>query len=162
MSRFELFGGQKDKRLTAVLSFESPGIKGKFRVYDYVNYSQVNMKKITTVFEYSNPKKRFSQFSITPKGSFSRFRELFIVPEMLFATTPEFNRRYEINAEDREMIKIDLNEYFLDYVGDEPNWTYEGYHHYIIGYQPGKVIPVSSIEQEIERFVKMCGCLEHS
>ena len=151
MLPFEVFKGKRDKRRIATLTITSPRLKGKFRIYDYIYFGDFG-EKATTILEYYDPKLKLTPFSIRPKSKLASVKEIFITPEMLFATTPEFNERYEIITNDQEAIKLDLNEEFLDEVGDVPGWVYEGNANFLITYQQGKRIPSTSITAEYEHF----------
>ncbi|MEM1322700.1 MAG: hypothetical protein AAGG75_20715 [Bacteroidota bacterium] len=152
---FELFKGKQGKRLLGVMAMKSKVVEGTFRIYDYLYFGNIKRSR-TTVFEFTSKALALSRFSIKPKSTLSSVKELFITSPPLFATTPEFNERYEIHPQDREAIKIDLNEDFLDHVGDFPDWTYEGYENALIAYQPGKSLSVEGLKKEKERFETMC------
>jgi len=152
---FEIFKGKRDKRRIATLKISSPRLNGRFRIYDYLYFGDFG-EKATTVLEYYDPKLRLTPFSIRPKSTLASVKEIFVSPEMLFATTPEFNERYQIVTDDREGIKLDLNEEFLDEVGDVPGWIYEGNSNFFIAYQLRKRIPATLISAEYQRFEEMC------
>ena len=152
---FEIFKGKRGKRRIATLKISSPRLKGHFRIYDYLYFGDFG-EKATTVLEYYDPKLSLSPFSIRPKGTFTSVKEMFITPEMLFATTPEFNERYQIVTNNRKGIKLDLNEEFLDEVGDVPGWVYEGNSNFLIAYQLRKRIPATVVPSEYLRFEQMC------
>ncbi|MEM9921666.1 MAG: hypothetical protein AAF990_26420 [Bacteroidota bacterium] len=152
---FDLFKGKRGKRLLAVVEGTSKQVAGRFRIYDYHYFGDLG-KTSTSVLEYCNPELHLSPFGIWPKGLLNTFKEFFISPELLFATTPEFDERYRIDAEDSAAIKLDLNEDFLDEVGDEAGWIYEGRKDCLIAYQPGKLFPIDHTAPLFERFERMC------
>ncbi len=152
--KFQLFKGPSGKRLLAVIKMNSSIVAGQFRIYDFVYYGNLG-NKTTTVFEYHNPKLKLSPFSIRPKGTLTTLKELFDTTRLLFATTPEFNERYEISATDQEAIKEHLNEDFLDDVGDEAGWIYEGEQDVLIAYQYGKRIPTHDVLSNFKRFERL-------
>ena len=158
LKQFRLFQGTRGKRLMAVMVMRSFKLKGVFRVYDYRYFSDFGTRT-TTVFEYQNPRLKLSSFSISPKPALSSFKELFVVPELLFATTPDFNKSYQINAANAKATKKDLNEDFLDLIGDEAGWTFEGKGNYLIAYQLHKRVETADIEANLSRFGYICDRL---
>ena len=155
LQQFSLFDGRRGKRLVGIIRIKDKRLIGKFRIYDYVYFSNFG-KRITTVFEFDCPKYRLSGFAVGPKKSFSSFRKKDLIPDLFFATTPEFTKNYQISAENPDETKIDLNIHFLDYIGDEPGWTYEGKGQLLIGYQAGNSLEPQEIIPELKRFVKIC------
>ena len=152
---FQLFTGKADKRLTSIIQAKSDKIKGTFRIFDYIYFGEFGNTK-TTVFEYTNTSIDLSSFIIQPKGTFSYLKGFFTSPELLFATTPEFNKFYEINAMDKLAIRKDLNEDFLDELGDEGGWVFEGENNCFISYKYGQEITSSKITKDFKRFTFLC------
>ncbi len=155
LSKFELFKGKRGKRCLSMMQMGSRRIEGVFSVYDYVYYGDLK-SSATTVYQFQHPTLEMALFSIRPKGFLSAVKELFVSPERLFATTPEFDKRYELSTADREALKEQLNEEFLDYVGDQEGWTFEGYGGVLVAYRYGVQIAVENIAEELEHFEKLC------
>ncbi len=155
LQAFELFKGKGNKRVLSAISLSTSLVEGRFRCYDYQYYGDFK-NRLITIFEYSNPQLKLSPFSIRPKGRFAAVKEIFLTSELLFATSPDFNKRYEIMPQDKAAIKMDLNEEFLDEVGDEAGWTYEGNGHFLLAYQVGKQLAIPEIEPQIKRFTHTC------
>ena len=151
---FKVFKGSKSKRLVGVIRIPTDEIDSLLRVYDYTYYGDFGKKK-TTIMEYHYPGMQLSSFKILPKGALLSFKNMFITEVYSFATTPDFNKRYQLIISDETAIKNDLNEDFLDVAGDVAGWTYEGSGHYLLAYKLGKVIPANSLETDIERFSDM-------
>ncbi|MEL6866958.1 MAG: hypothetical protein AAFP19_21210 [Bacteroidota bacterium] len=152
---FELFKGNRGKRMAPILIIPAPQLKGNFRIYDFHYFSDLG-KKSTTVFEFHRQDFNLPYFRIFPKGMFSSVKELFVSTQLLFATTPEFNQQYEILAPNASAIKQSLNEDFLDLVGDEAGWTHEGKAEVLIAYQDQKTFEVAAIKDTLIQFEKRC------
>ena len=155
LQEFSLFNGKRGKRLVGIIRVKDKRLIGQFRIYDYVYFSDFG-KRTTTVFEYDCPRYRLSSFAIGPKKSFKSFRRKNLVPDFFFATTPEFTKHYQITAANLEEVKIDLNIHFLDHIGDEPGWTYEGKDQLLIGYQSGNSLEPQEILPALKKFSKIC------
>lgn len=152
---FQLFTGKAGKRLASIIQAKSDTVKGTFRIFDYIYFGEFGTKN-TTVFEYTNSSMDLSSFIIQPKGTFSYLKGFFASPELLFATTPEFNKFYEISAMDKLAIRKDLNEDFLDELGDEGGWVFEGENNCFISYKYGQEITSSKITKDFKRFAFLC------
>lgn len=152
---FQLFTGKAGKRLLSIIQVKSDKLKGNFRIFDYIYYSDFGTKN-TTVFEYTNSSMDLSSFIIQPKGTFSYLKGFFASPKLLFATTPAFNKFYEISAMDKLAIRKDLNEDFLDELGDEGGWVFEGENNCFISYKYGQEISTSKIKKDFLRFTSLC------
>ena len=155
LEHFNLFSGKRGKRLTGIIKVRDKRLIGQFRIYDYVYFSDFG-KRTTTVLEFNCPKYRLSGFSVEPKKSFTSFRKRNQMPDLFFATTPEFTKNYQITAARPEEIKIDLNVHFLDFIGDVPGWTYEGKDQVLVGYQAGNTLESNEILSELRRFSQIC------
>ena len=155
LQRFELFKGKRGKRVLSMMQMGSKRIDGVFSVYDYIYYGDLK-NSATTVYQFQYAGLQMTYFGVRPKGILTTLKELFIKPPRLFATTPEFDERYELTTEDGEALRLQLNEEFLDYVGDEDGWTFEGYDDFLIAYRYGLQIPVEDIEPELEYFERLC------
>ncbi|MEO1628107.1 MAG: hypothetical protein AAFV25_23360 [Bacteroidota bacterium] len=153
----ELFVGKKGKRLVSVIQPPSTvAPKVRFRIYDYLYYGDLG-KKQTTVLEFFKGDIDLSPFIIRPRKFVDAVRDIFVQPpSRLFATTPEFDDHYQLEAIAPEEIKFDLNEDFLDDIGDVPDWTYEGKANFLIAYQPGKRLSDADVLREWPRFELIC------
>ena len=155
LEAFSLFGGKQGKRISAMLSLESDEAQGRFRIYDYNYFGHIG-KKTTTVIEYYRARLGLTPFKIYPRGKFSSIKSIFMSEERLFATTPDFDERYYIETKSPEEIKYQLNEGFLDLLGDEPGWTVEGAGDYVIFYQHQQTLPVSDLIDSYSWVEQMC------
>lgn len=151
---FSLFEGNQEKRLKGIVNAGAILKEGNLRIYDYVYYGSFN-NTVTTVFECYHPKFDLTPFAIRPKGRLAAIKDFFVAPENLFLTIPEFNERYEFSTENKEALKIDLNEGFLDLVADEAGWVYEGHDDFLIAYQPNIPLSYQQILPAFQRFQKM-------
>ncbi len=149
-----LLKSRKGKRMHSIMGMSSSMVEGHFYIYDYVYFGDFG-KKMTTVFEYGNAALDLTLFTIRPKSKFDSMKEFFVSPDFLFITTPEFEQRYQIDAADTISLKHDINEDFLDMIGDTEGWTYEGVDQYLIAYQPGIQCPVNEIHRHFNRFEKL-------
>jgi hypothetical protein len=154
----DLFKNKSAQRCIGVLAFNTKSISGSFRIYDLHIYNLHRTIK-TTVFEYHNSDMQLSPFMILPKNKFSAFKELFVNRDFYFATSPEFDRNYVIKSFFSLQIKQELNEDFLDLIGDEAGWTLEGSGAYLIAYKKKLLLPIEELPSQIVRFVKICNGL---
>lgn len=151
----DLFKGQKSKPVKGVLQYQLKGIPGVIRVYDLMQKTDFR-KRPTTVFEYTQDRMNLTRFAIRPRKKFNAFKGLFTSSDHFFATTPEFDEYYEIASADQTRIKKDLNEDFLDIIGDVPGWIVEGKGHYLYLYQTGKQLNLEELEPQITSFNQLC------
>ena len=158
--RLPLFRGQGDKRLVGVLEVQSEIVEGRFRMYDYLYFGS-HGRKATTVLEYHSTNLNLSPFQIRPKGAFDSVKAFFRLTEALFGTATLFNQHYQLSAEDVEATKIDLNEAFLDQIGEEEGWMFEGNDDYLIMYRQGKKLEVSDLKWLLEHFERICERLRN-
>jgi hypothetical protein len=158
---FRLFKGKGARRMTAVLE-ASTSKGGHFRFYDYLRYNDLKKKKEITVFEFVHPALNFPAFRIQPRRSLSRIRDMFVTSDLMMPTTPDFNARYAVDTADPGTFKDNVNIEFLDMVGDEPGWKYEGKGRALIAYWPGSSLPPDVFRDQVKRFVEMCRTLSVS
>ena len=149
---FSLFNSKGKKRLKGILQFDSGLVDGVFRTYDLVSASGFS-NKTTTVFEFRNEKLSVSKFAIVPKKKFKPLKKIFTSSDHFFATSPEFDELYDIQTENNSKIVQDLNEDFLDLIGDKPGWIVEGNGQIIIYYQRNQVFEKETFEKNLVQFV---------
>ncbi len=155
LERFELFQGRRDKRIKAIMGMRSAKVLGRFRIYDFLYYGDLG-KTQTTVFEFVFPSLDLFPFVIRPKSTMSAIKDFFVSEDSPFATTPEFQERYQITTENWSELKFDLNEDFLDCVGDVKGWTFEGDEEFLIAYQYGKTISTVDVNLQYQQFESTC------
>jgi hypothetical protein len=155
VQHFSLLKGKRDKRLLSVIRPASKVVKGQFRIYDYVYFGDSG-KKMTTVLEYHNSALDLPAFSIRPKGVFQTFKEVFIASDVLFESVVTFNKHYQIRSDDREQLADELNEDFLDMLGMESGWSYEGHGDFLIAYQPNKQLAAYHLAAYFSHFERCC------
>lgn len=153
---FSLFQGKMRFRRLGVMERTLQG--GEIRIYDLVRYTDFKKREVT-VFEFRHPNVEFPPFTIHPKGTWGKLKGIFIVDDLMMPTTPDFNAHYTINTNDPKDLREDLNIEFLDLVGDEAGWTYEGRGPLMIAYRPGTVLPPDRLPFQIDRFHEMCRLL---
>jgi len=160
LKHLPLFRGQGEKRLMGILQTQSEMVAGTFRMYDYLYFGS-HGKKTTTVLEYHSTNLNLSPFQIRPKGTFDSVKAFFRITEPLFATATLFNQHYQLSTEDVESTKIDLNEFFLDQIGEEEGWMYEGNDDYLIAFKQGQKLEVSDLNWRLENFERICERLRN-
>jgi hypothetical protein len=161
LKQIKLLEGNGDKRLVAVLSPPSAGFPGRFRIYDYV-YLKDFKKRITTVLEYTDSDLELTPFMIHPKGNLNFVRSWFKKPEISpFALTPQFEEHYELSCQQMDKLRKDLNEDFLDEIGDVPGWTYEGYGPVFVAYLEHTIIATPEVTDHFDHFLRICDRLLH-
>lgn len=155
VQHFSLLKGKRDKRLLSVITPVSSLVKGQFRIYDYVYFGDYG-KKMTTVLEYHNTALDLPAFSIRPKGVLQTFKEVFVASDVLFEQKTAFNKYYQIRTDDREHLADELNEDFLDLLGRESGWSYEGHGDFLVAYQPNKQLATYHLAAHFSHFENCC------
>lgn len=160
LKRFKLFSGKRGKRLKSVLYKSEVKSSLKTRIYDYVYFGD-SKNRVSTVFEFYLPQWTFSEMMIRPKGSLQKLKGFFGKPKVIFPDLIDFHKKYQISARLSENLKYELNEEFLDLLGDQKRIWVEINGSFIIFYFKQKPLRVSDIMEQYEYIQDLLDALVH-
>ncbi len=160
LKRFRLFDGKRGKRLKAVLYRSEVNSSLKTRIYDYIYFGD-SKNRVSTVFEFYLPQWTFSDIMLRPKGSLLKLKGLFGKSTLIFPELIDFHRKYHIRARLSENLKYELNEEFLDLLGEQNRIWVEINGSFIIFYFKQKPLKISQIMEEYDFIQDLLEALIH-
>lgn len=146
---FQLFQGKKGKRLNGILEKKEKELSLKTRIYDYIYYGS-SKKRISTVFEFHSPSMNFSKIFIRPKGMMKRMKSFLGGGTNYFEGTKKFNKNYEILTNNPENLVYELNQDFLNLLGEQKKLSVEAEGNYLLFYFKNKTIPLGELMDEYD------------
>lgn len=158
---FELYNGTSEKRLKSIIYIPLSKKGASMRVYDYAYFGDLR-QRTTTVFEYYDGTINLPHFTIHPKGTSDTFKKIFGEEAMVIRTaTPDFLNNYNITTAHDFKLKETITEEFLDEIGDNPGWNFEGISNCIISYKRNQIVENNVLVDQIISFVRIVEGLQN-
>ena len=157
---FRLFQGKRGKRLKSVLYKIQSNSSLKTRIYDYAYFGD-SKTRTTTVIEFFLPQWNFSEMLIRPKSNIQKMKSFFGKKTLLFPEITHFHKIYHIHGPNEENLKYELNEEFLELLGEHKKLWMEANRNFILFYIKHKPIPLPKLMDTYEFSQDLLDTLIH-
>lgn len=157
---FRLFQGKRGKRLKSVLYKKQPNSSLKTRIYDYAYFGD-SKTRTSTVIEFFLPQWNFSEMLIRPKSNIQKMKSFFGKQTLLFPEITHFHKTYHIQTGNGENLKYELNEEFLDLLGQHKQLWMEANRNFILFYVKHQPISLPQLMDTYEFSQDLLDALIH-